>query len=206
MNQYIPTPALPTTTGTTFVSAETLRNVGTDGFKYGLKLGEIVEFPSQLTDQSVISVPVKESKMFLVAVLRDGQPGWFAVSQLRVKDAAGNHVTTIGKALANCADDFERLQSVLGRTIKGTRRITYQAKVFKDGQPVDGATKERSVIDAVFLDGAQQPQPQQVAPQPQQYQAPQPAYQATPRPAYQQPAYQQPAQTQGVMPTPDLPF
>jgi hypothetical protein len=206
MNQYIPTPALPTITGTTFVSAETLRNVGTDGFKYGLKLGEVVEFPRQLTGQSVISVPVKDSQMFLVAVLRDGQAGWFAISQLRVKDAAGNHVNTIGKALANCADDFERLQAVLGRTIKGTRRINYQAKVFKDGQPVDGVVKERSVIDAVFIDGAQQPVQQQTVQQvAQQYQAPQPAYQSTPRPAYQQPQ-QQPARQQGVMPTPDLPF
>lgn len=149
-------PAIPTRQGMTVeeIPIKELKNSGTGLISYGIKIGDIVEFPSSMEDVYIKARQVRkgsDSKEYLLAVYKNDKPAWFSVANLRRWDASMKAVHPVAEALRNMEDDTERIKHMLGKKITATKDVTYQEAIFVDGMRTD-ETKPRTVACIIFAD------------------------------------------------------
>lgn len=144
-------PAIKLASGcvSTPLTEDVLKDKGTLFISYGVRVGDVIEFPDQLEEGYLASrqvVPGSTATESLVLVRKNGRPDWFSIALLRRLDEAGlQSCGTVCDELQPLPNDLERVKAALGRTMIATEKVTIQTLVFKDGKPT-GATTDKEIV------------------------------------------------------------
>lgn len=131
---------------------DALKGKGEQRVTYGLADGDVFEFPETIEDVKTVSRQVrKNSDAFEVLILglKNGEPGYLSVANLRRYDYKMKPVHPVAEALMNCEDDAARVTECLGKTIKAEGTIEYQRYAYKDGVRTD-VLQTVSTVNLVF--------------------------------------------------------
>lgn len=125
-----------------FVGIDALKDIHVSFSGYGIADGETITFPTKeqlaANPNKYIKVldtyPGSPNKGALVLVDRNGRTGWFNLSTLsrQAYDADGQRVDidAFRTEMRGMNDDKERLESLLGCTIKGAGSVSLYARDF----------------------------------------------------------------------------
>ena len=134
---------------TTPLTEDVLKDKGQLFISYGVRVGDVVEFPETLEPGYLVSrqvAPGRAATESLVLVMKNGRPDWFSIALLRRIDEAGlQSCGTVCDELQPKANDLERVKAALGRTLVATEKVTIQTLVFKDEKPT-GATVDKEIV------------------------------------------------------------
>lgn len=155
LNEIKETPVIPTRQGLEVkeVNAETLKEKGLGLVTYGLEEGDTFEFPDSMADVKLFTRQIRKDSTAveqLILGLKNGQPGYLSMANLRRRDHKAKPVHPLAEALNRCENDFVRLEMCLGKTIVAKGTVTYEEAVFDNGTRLD-QTKSRTVSSLQFL-------------------------------------------------------
>ncbi len=147
-------PVVPVRNGLTIslVGIETLKESGVGLVSYGLKTGDVFEFPTAMEDVQITQRQVRPNSTsyeYLILGLKNGKPAWLSVANLRRWDHKMSPVHPVAEALRTAENDMVRIEMCLGKSIKAEEDVTYQEAVFENGVRTD-ATKGRTIAKLVF--------------------------------------------------------
>lgn len=117
-----------------------LESKGTTLVTYGVNEGDTIIFP-ETAEQIVIKQrqirPNQDSFEMLLQVVRNGRGSWLSVGVLNRRDHKYQPVHPVAESLTDCANDAERVKAMLGKTIKGDKKVDYTRNKFVGGVRTD---------------------------------------------------------------------
>lgn len=120
------------------VAVEDLKNSGaSSAATYGIKEGDTIEFlesyndPKAITGRKITNKNMTPEQLanapveVLVGVLRNGQPDWYSLADCRRQDIDMKPVDEFRASMLKFNNDLERLNALVGTTIKAGEKIEY---------------------------------------------------------------------------------
>lgn len=132
------------------VNVEALKTSGVPFATYGIRQGDVIEFPDTMEDvQSFEQEVRKNSGIFqpVIAVLRNGKPDYLSLGTLRKQDVNREYTCPFTKKMGEMNSDYERLEALVGKkiTAKEMKTINVQAFDRLTGERLEGQTRSQSV-------------------------------------------------------------
>lgn len=147
---------LPTVSGanvrpvTAVNNLEALKTSGIAFATYGIREGDVVEFPDSLEEAQVFQQPVRSgstAQQTLVVVERNGKTTYLSMGSLRKQDVNREFTCPFTKEIGEMNNDFERLAYLCGKKIKAVSSKTIKAQAFDrlTGERIEGQTVDQVV-------------------------------------------------------------
>lgn len=133
---------------------EALKGKGVGLVSFGLKVGDVFEFPDTIDDVKTITRQLRANSTaeeVLVLGLKNGKPAYLSAGNLRRNDHKMVPVHPVAEALKDLEDDAVRIEACLGKKITATEDVTFQEAIFEDGMRTDG-TRARTVAKLIFVE------------------------------------------------------
>lgn len=129
---------------------ENLKLSGIAFATYGMREGDVIEFPDTMDDVDVFEQPVRVNSNIvqnLLGVLRNGKADYISLGTLRKQDVNREYTCDFTKEMGALNNDYERIQSLLGKKIKATGSKTIKVQAFDrlTGQRLEGQTTDQVV-------------------------------------------------------------
>lgn len=127
-----------------------LKNSGIAFATYGIRKGDVIEFPDTMDDVQVFQQPVRENgtaTQTLLVVTRNNKTSYLSLGTLRKQDVNREYTCNFTKELGEMNNDYERLTHLVGRKIKCDEMKTIKAQAFDrlTGERIDGETVDQVV-------------------------------------------------------------
>lgn len=118
----------------TEIQLNNLREKGLGLVSYGLRNGDTFEFPSTIEDVKLMERTVNErASEVLILGLKNGEPAWFSIGNLRRRDYQMKPVHPVAELLHTAENDEQRIKQCLGKTIIASGDVEYEEYVFDNG-------------------------------------------------------------------------
>lgn len=129
---------------------EALKTSGIAFATYGMREGDVVEFPDSLEEAQVFQQPVRNGStamQTLVVVTKNGKTSYLSMGTLRKQDVDRNFTCDFTKEIGEMNNDYDRLAHLCGKTIKATGSKKIQAQAFDrlTGERLENQTVEQTV-------------------------------------------------------------
>lgn len=110
------------------ISVDALKNSGTVTATYGAKQGDVIVFLEEYDENTVIGRPIQgaANSEILVAVVRNGNPDWYSLADVRRADHEMSPIDAFRKEMRELPNDFVRLETLKGKTIYAGNAIAYK--------------------------------------------------------------------------------
>jgi len=132
------------------VSSEALKTSGVPFATYGIRQGDVIEFPDTMNDvQSFEQEIRKNSGIFqnVIVVLRNNKPDYLSLGSLRKQDVNREYTCEFTKKMGEMNSDYDRIEALLGKkiTAKSMRTIEVQAFDRLTNERLEGQTRTQVV-------------------------------------------------------------
>lgn len=129
---------------------EALKTSGIAFATYGMRKGDVVEFPDSLDEAQVFQQPVREGStavQTLVVVMKNGKPTYLSMGSLRKQDVDRNYTCKFTQEMGELNNDYDRLAALCGKKIKAVdeKRIKSQRFDRLTGERIEGETIDQTV-------------------------------------------------------------
>lgn len=126
----------------TEIQLNNLREKGLGLISYGLREGDTFEFPSTADDVKLMERTINErATEVLILGLKNGEPAWFSIGNLRRRDYKMKPVHPVAEALHMEENDEQRIKKCLGKTIIASGEVEYEEYIFNNGVRTDDRRK-----------------------------------------------------------------
>lgn len=133
------------------VKVEDLSNIGINGGAFGIREGEIIEFPNEIhVVGQKISADKDANTAYYVGVLRDGKESYLSLGLLTRRDADGKPLGKFQQDMLAYPSAKEILESLKGKKIKGGSPVTHKFAVFVNGVR-QNETRERAIPEINYV-------------------------------------------------------
>ena len=132
------------------VSSDALKTSGVPFATYGVRQGDVIEFPDSWDDVQTFEQEVrKNSGIFqnVIVVLRNNKPDYLSLGSLRKQDVNREYTCDFTKQMGEMNSDYDRIDALLGKkiTAKSMKTINVQAFDRLTGERLEGQTRTQSV-------------------------------------------------------------
>ena len=129
---------------------ENLKLSGIAFATYGMREGDVIEFPDTIDDVDVFEQPVRVGSTAvqnLLGVMRNGKADYLSLGTLRKQDVNREYTCDFTKEMGALNNDYDRIIALLGKTIKATGSKVIKAQAFDrlTGQRLEGQTVDQTV-------------------------------------------------------------
>lgn len=129
---------------------EALKTSGIAFATYGMREGDVVEFPDSLEEAQAFQQPVRNGStavQTLVAVMKNSKPSYISMGSLRKQDVNREYTCKFTQEMGELNNDYDRLAALCGKKLKATGSKTIKSQRFDrlTGQPVEGETIDQVV-------------------------------------------------------------
>lgn len=129
---------------------EALKTSGIAFATYGMREGDVVEFPDTLNDVQAFQQPVRAGStalQTLVVVKKNDKITYLSMGTLRKQDVNREYTCDFTKEMGEMNNDYDRIGALVGKRIKatGSKKIQSQAFDRLTGERLEGQTIEQTV-------------------------------------------------------------
>lgn len=129
---------------------EALKTSGIAFATYGMRDGDVVEFPDTLNDVQAFQQPVRAGStalQTLVVVKKNDKITYLSMGTLRKQDVNREYTCDFTREMGEMNNDYDRIGALVGKRIKAVGSKTIQAQAFDrlTGERLEGQTVNQVV-------------------------------------------------------------
>lgn len=132
------------------LSVDTLRTTGESFVSYGIREGDVVEFPDNANEVIAVEQPIRSGnpdgpKQRLIQVMKNGKYTWLSLGVLNRTDVNREGTCPFCKEMNELPNDLARIEALYGKKIKciGMVEKDFQAFDRQTGARLEGQTTKR---------------------------------------------------------------
>ena len=132
------------------VAHDALKTSGVPFATYGVRKGDVIEFPDTWDDVQTFEQEVRKNSginQTVIVVMRNAKPDYLSLGSLRKQDINREFTCDFTKKMGEMNSDYDRIDSLLGKkiTAKSMKDIDVQAFDRLTGERLEGQTRKQSV-------------------------------------------------------------
>jgi len=129
---------------------EALKTSGIAFATYGMREGDVVEFPDSLNDVQAFQQPVRAgstAQQTLIVVKKNDKVTYLSMGTLRKQDVNREYTCDFTREMGEMNNDYDRINALVGKRIKATGSKKIQAQAFDrlTGERIEGQTVDQTV-------------------------------------------------------------
>ena len=139
------------------VSPDEIKTTGVVFNTFGMRVGDVIEFPQYDEKLVVVEQPVRKGStamQYLVGVMRNGKPDYLSLGTLTRTDIDRKPTCAFTQQMSEMNNNEERLQFLAGKkiTCKETKTIKTQAFDRATGERLEGQTRDVNTPIITFVE------------------------------------------------------